>query len=65
MAHEYSVDIHNWLNNQLDQVKASLETARIKGNTSDVHYFSGQLEALKELRQYLTDHIDLDTQQYY
>lgn len=61
MAHEYSVHIHDWLKDKINKVEAQLKNA----DSTEQHYYSGQLEQLREIRQYLTDRIDLDTQQYY
>ena len=59
MSHAYSVLIHDWIN----QKKARLEQEMAAG--ADAAYCQGQLDELMALRQYLTEHIDLDTQTYY
>lgn len=65
MAHEYSVDIHEWIKEKIDSIKADLKNIKDSGDTKAENYYNGQLHQLMEIRQYLTDHIDLDTQTYY
>lgn len=63
MAHEYSVQIHEWINKRLEKVLAD-----IKKSAEDVDekaYYLGQKDQLNDIRKFLTEHIDLDTQNYY
>ena len=62
MAHEYSVQIHNWITGKVDGIKQDMKTASDPDRAS---YLSGQLAELEFIRDYMTRHIDLDTQQYY
>ncbi len=65
MAHEYSVQIHDWITKKMDQVRGRCKAAESDNDPATHQYFSGQLEELQFIRQYLTDQIDLDTQKYY
>ena len=65
VAHEYSVRVHDWLKDKINDVNLKLKQARDKNDGGNESYFNGQLEQLKDIRQYLTDHIDLNTQKYY
>ncbi len=65
MAHEYSIQVHAWLKEKIDNVNMNLKQVREKNDSQKESYYKGQLEQLREIRQYLTDKIDLDTQKYY
>ncbi len=65
MAHEYSMQVHDWLKEKIDSVNMNLKQVREKNDSQKENYYKGQLEQLREIRQYLTDKIDLDTQKYY
>jgi len=65
LAHEYSIQVHAWLKEKIDNVNMNLKQVREKNDSQKESYYKGQLEQLREIRQYLTDKIDLDTQKYY
>ena len=65
MAHEYSVLVHDWISGKIDRVKPEIKKARDLNDISSEQYFNGQLQELLNIRQYLTDQIDLDTHKYY
>ncbi len=65
MAHEYSVQIHDWITKKMNTITAGLRSAQEKNDLPQESYYKGQLEELSFIRQYLTDQIDLDTQKYY
>ncbi len=65
MAHEYSIQVHAWLKEKIDNVNMNLKQVREKNDSQKESYYKGQREQLREIRQYLTDKIDLDTQKYY
>ncbi len=65
MAHEYSVQVHGWIKEKISRAKDGIKTARNNNDADNENYYNGQLEQLLEIRQYLTDRIDLNTQQYY
>lgn len=62
MAHEYSVQIHDWITTRLKEIELKFKTA---GQDDGRAYFQGQIRELKEIRKFLTEKIDLDTQKYY
>lgn len=65
MAHEYSVQIHEWIKDRIDNINQQLNNSRKTGDSCKESFYNGQLDQLKEIRQYLTESIDLDTQTYY
>ena len=65
MAHEYSVQIHAWISEKLDKVKQEITTASDQKDVDKKNFYIGQLQELTDIRQYLSDKVDLDTHQYY
>ena len=65
MAHEYSVQIHEWINDRLEKVQADIKQSADDASGNKKTYFLGQKDQLNDIRQFLTDHIDLDTHNYY
>jgi len=65
MAHEYSVLAHKWLKKKVTNAKIKKKEAAKSNDTDKDQYYSGQLKELLELRKFLTDKIDLNTQKYY
>lgn len=65
MAHEYSVQVHNWITQKIEQIKTQKKPAKKKNDIETIEYLSGQLEELLFFQQYLTEHIDLQTQTYH
>ncbi len=65
MAHEHSVTIHDYLSLKIEDVKKKKDKAKSLGNDENIQFYNGQLDELLNIRKYLTDQIDLDTQKYY
>ena len=65
MTHEYSVQIHAWISERIDAVRQNMKRADGRNDDSESNYLRGHLQELYHIRQYLTDKIDLDTQEYY
>ena len=65
MAHEHSVTIHDYLSLKIAEVKKKKEKANKLDDIENVQFYTGQLEELLNIRNYLTDQIDLNTQKYY
>lgn len=65
MAHQYSVEIHSFLGKKLEETEENLEKARSGGNREEIRYQEGRLEALKILRQHMTEKFDLANRKYY
>ncbi|MCP3898997.1 MAG: hypothetical protein GY707_04600 [Desulfobacteraceae bacterium] len=65
MAHEHSVTIHDYLSLKIEDVKKKKDKAKSLGNDENIPFYNGQLDELLNIRKYLTDQIDLDTQKYY
>ncbi len=64
MSHEYSVQIHKWITKEVDRVNLEIKLNDHNDPDRD-NYCSGRLQELLDIRQYLSDEIDLDTHQYY
>jgi len=64
MAHEYSVQIHEWISKKVDRVNQEIKL-NDHNDPDKENYCKGRLQELLDLRQYLSDKIDLDTHQYY
>lgn len=65
MGHEFSVLIHDWISQRLDQAQPAMRAARDNGDTLEEHFQQGQRVELEYWRNYLTRKIDLDTQNYF
>ncbi|MEN8190499.1 MAG: hypothetical protein ABFS19_11670 [Thermodesulfobacteriota bacterium] len=65
MPHAFSVEIHDYLSQEILTVEKNQMAANEEGDSDLQSYCEGQLLELKNLRQYLTDNIDLKTQNYY
>jgi len=65
MAHEYSVQIHEWISKKVDRVNQEIKKLNDHNDPDKENYYSGRLQELLDIRQYLSDEIDLDTHQYY
>ena len=65
MAHEYSVQIHEWISKKIDAVRQDMKPAEKENDADRKSYLTGRLHELQDIRQYLTDKVDLDTQEYY
>ncbi len=65
MAHEYSVRIHDWISEKIEAARHEIKLAKKHNDSGTARYFDGQLQELSDIRQYLTDQVDLETQKYY
>ena len=65
MANQYLVDVHRFINSNMETAQKSREAAAAGGDRTQIDYFDGQLEELARLRAFLRDHFDLTTQRYY
>ncbi len=65
MAHQYSVEIHNFLTSNLKEVTGELEVARENEDAVRISYLEGRLEELNHMRNLLTEKFDLSHRQYY
>ncbi len=65
VAHEYSVQIHEWISKKINSIKQDMKSSEAGNNADRKNYLAGRLQELQDIRQYLTDKIDLDTQEYY
>lgn len=65
MANEYLVLVHNYISGKIAVAKEGKETARKQGDYETQRFYSGQLEELYNMREYLSARIDLKTQRYY
>lgn len=65
MAHEYSVQIHEWISQNMAAVKQDMKQSEAGKDADRKNYLAGRLQELQSIRQYLTDKVDLNTQEYY
>ncbi|MEA2115255.1 MAG: hypothetical protein U9P36_07705 [Thermodesulfobacteriota bacterium] len=65
MAHVFSVEIHDYLSKRILLAEQAKKTAEQENDEESLRYYEGQLLELKNMRQYLTNNIDLKTQKYY
>ncbi len=65
MAHIYSVEIHDYLSNEIRKAEQELARALTRGEPRTARYYQGRLEELLHFRNYLSERIDLKTQNYY
>jgi hypothetical protein len=65
VAHEYSVQIHEWISQKIDTVRKDMKPLETGNDQNRKNYLAGRFQELQDIRQYLTDKIDLDTQEYY
>ena len=65
MTHEYSVQIHNWISQKMEEMKKQKMSAEKIKDKETEEYLIGQIDELLFFQQYLSDQIDLKTQTYY
>jgi len=65
MAHQYSVEIHNYLTDRLNDAKEKLKEAAISGADDAVKKAAGRIEALNRLRTMMTEKFDLTNRKYF
>ena len=65
MAHEYSVEIHNYLAAEIKSAEAKKKGAEDENDSMAQRFLEGQLSELFKIREYLNERIDLKTQDYY
>ena len=65
MPHAFSVEIHDYLSRKILLAEENKNKAIQKKNRAEQLYCEGQLFELTTMRQYLTDNIDLKTQNYF
>lgn len=65
MAHQYSVEIHEFLDAKLNEIEERLTAAGGKNDAEGVHYEKGRLDLLTQMRKHMTEKFDLTTQKYY
>lgn len=65
MTHQFSVEVHTYLSEKIKQVRSMKEKAGRQNDNAALQYYTGQLEELNEIREFLSSNFDLDTQAYY
>lgn len=65
MAHEYSVQIHEFLSEKLKEVEAGMATAAAAGDEEQLQYEKGRQDLLNTMRKHMKDRFDLATQKYF
>ena len=65
MTHEYSVDMQQYISERLNEITEKLKEAESQNDPDTAEFCKGQLAELIEIREYLSDKVDLDTQNYF
>ncbi len=65
MPHAFSVEIHDFLSRKILLAEEDRNKAIQEKNKTAQLYCEGQLLELTTMRQYLTENIDLKTQNYF
>ena len=65
LAHEYSVEIHNYISEKISVAEEKKKRAEKQNDSETQQFCEGQLKELFKIRKYLTERIDLKTQKYY
>ena len=65
MPHIFSVEIHEYLSTKIEQAESKRMQGIENNDMSQQRHLEGELLELMEMRQYLTENIDLKTQKYY
>jgi len=68
LAHQYSVEIQNWLGEQITAAQSEIEAARAglgEASAQRLDWAQGRLDEAQFFRQMLTQNYDLKTQKYY
>jgi len=65
MTHAYSVEVHNYISEQIAIFEEKNKKAQKQNDFETQRFYQGQLKELFKMREYLTKSIDLKTQKYY
>jgi hypothetical protein len=65
MAHEYSVLVHEYLSKKLTAAEDLKKQAVEQTDREMQEYYEGQIAELRYIRSYLSENVDLATQNYY
>jgi hypothetical protein len=65
MANEYLVGIHNFLSEKIKASELSVKSAVDKGDVAAQQYYNGKLFELVQIRTYMSENFNLETQAYY
>jgi len=65
MPNEFLAEIHEYISAAIAAAESRLNAADCRDDRIKKNFYAGQIEELQALRQYLFDHFDLNTQQYY
>jgi hypothetical protein len=65
MPNEYSIEIHNYISEQIRLYERKVKESTGSSNSNGRHYSLGRLNELQWIRGYLADNIDLKEFTYY
>ena len=65
MTHDYLAEIHNYISQEIVIAEQKKDTAKDLNDFESLHFYKGQINELFKIREYLTEIIDLKTQEYY
>ena len=65
MTHEFSVEIHEYIKKKVLAADQGKKQAEAQDDGETRRFYEGQLHELLNLREYLSERIDLKTQKYF
>lgn len=65
MAHQFSVEIHNYLTESLDETRRLLAKAEAEKDAAGVRFQEGRIEELLFFRRQMSEKYDLKNQKYF
>ena len=65
MTHEFSVEIHEYIKKKILDAEKGKKQAEADDDNKTRRYYEGQLHELLNLRDYISQRIDLKTQKYF
>ena len=65
MPNEYSIEIHNYISEQIRLHEQKVKESTGSSTSTEKHYSLGRMNELQWIRDYLADNIDLKEFTYY
>ena len=65
MANQYLIEVHKFITLKIKTAQSEKNRAAEKGDDAQTNFYTGQIEELMLLREFLKTNFDLTTQRYY